>query len=97
MEENLGFVFETYSELYSELFKKQKSKFSYWKSAYIMWISKMSDFHDVTNKVYASILRENNNAFMEEIISDEKYAQIYPKIIFNLKLDSVKEYLNYKN
>ena len=55
VQENLGFVFDTYNELYEELYGPQPTNFTYHSCAMDKWKIKMSGFHQVTHQVYSRL------------------------------------------
>jgi hypothetical protein len=68
VEENLGFVFENYGELYTEIFGQRDTKFCFWRPTFVMWMDKMNEFHDTTNTIYAAILHEDTNKYLKQLL-----------------------------
>ena len=56
VEENLGFMFKGYREIYEEIYELSASSFSFWKLALKKWTKKMQKFHEITTKAYTQLL-----------------------------------------
>lgn len=49
VEDNLGYIFNMFDELYAELYPSNDIKFTFYRSAFMKWNMKMSKFHETTN------------------------------------------------
>lgn len=56
IQENLGFAFQQYDELYEDVFGSGKPKYRFWRSAMGKWILKFHQFHQELHAVYFSTL-----------------------------------------
>lgn len=52
IEENVGFLFSHYNELYSEVYIHNKPNYNFWRPALTKWLIKMEEMHEECNQVY---------------------------------------------